>query len=264
MKFFISSKVFTILYIFDKIFFFNISFIWFNFVVIKKQKIHEKIQFEDLCDHSIANDGSSTDVVKNNTLNLSKLERYLYGPVPSTSNVEHDEDYYYEQELDFVDPSVRQHIERSWSKRTSHKQLVSASNAVNALGELSAGGVLMRGIEHSLSQFVPPDVERDIRHLYISSGELLKQFWSSFPPTTVEQEEKANKMHESLQRFNATKIKPFEDRVIRLFAPLGNQMISHLNILIQAAFRKFVTWQERTKRKILCPKNNMKNPLPEK
>ena len=96
-----------------------------------------------------------------------------------------------------------------------------------------------------MSQFVPMDVEKDIRHLYISSGELLKQFWSSFPPTTVEQEEKANKMHESLQRFNASKIKPFEDKVIREFAPLGNQMLSHLNLLIQAAFRKFVTWQER-------------------
>lgn len=109
---------------------------------------------------------------------------------------------------------------------------------MNALGELSPGGALMRGFqEQSLArtfcifinfgrrriksndtknrrflfaELVPPDVEKELRNLYLSLSELLKHFWNSFPPTTPECESKAVRMHEALQRFQMAKLKPFE------------------------------------------------------
>lgn len=57
---------------------------------------------------------------------------------------------------------------------------------------------------------VPRDIEKEIKNLYLSLGELLKHFWHSFPPNTPELEEKVVRMHESLKRFEATKLGPFE------------------------------------------------------
>lgn len=57
---------------------------------------------------------------------------------------------------------------------------------------------------------MPPDVEKELRNLYLSLSELLKHFWNSFPPTTPECEAKAVRMHEALQRYQMAKLKPFE------------------------------------------------------
>jgi len=55
-------------------------------------------------------------------------------------------------DLDSVQSQILNEIE-SWNTRTPHKVLVSATAAVNALGELSPGGALMRGFqEQSLAR----------------------------------------------------------------------------------------------------------------
>lgn len=60
------------------------------------------------------------------------------------------------------------------------------------------------------TELVPPDVEKDLRNLYLSLAELLKHFWSAFPPTNPDLEAKAIRMHEALQRFKMAKLSPFE------------------------------------------------------
>lgn len=209
----------------------------------KKQKIIEKIQFDDL--------GSETSIESSSlapakSLNLEKLERYLYGPTPSTSSVAtKNANKSQEHSPDATDLMIRQST-NEWTQRVPHKQLINPAHAVNALGELSPGGLLMRGYQdQNLSQFVPIDFEKEMNNLYLSAGELLREFWSSFPPTNPDLESKAVKMHETLQRFNMTKIKPFEDRAIRELSPLGTQLVSHVNLLIETAFLKFNLWQER-------------------
>lgn len=57
---------------------------------------------------------------------------------------------------------------------------------------------------------MPPDIEKEIRNLYLSLLELLKHFWKCFPPTTPQLEAQAIRMHETLQRFSMAKLKPFE------------------------------------------------------
>lgn len=89
--------------------------------------------------------------------------------------------------------------------------LVSPAAAVSALGELSPGGALMRGFqEQSLAQLVPTEIEKEVRNLYMGVCELLKHFWTSFPPTTPQLEQKVVHTHEALHRYHAARLKPFE------------------------------------------------------
>lgn len=208
----------------------------------KRQRIVEKIQFDDLGSSSYTGNGGSTPILPNN-LNLERLERYLYGPTPSTV-VNHIANQGQEHSSDVVEQVIRQNS-AEWGQRVPHKQLINPSQAVAALGELSPGGFLMRGYQdQNLSQCVPTDFEKEMNHLYLSAGELLREFWSSFPPTNPELEAKAIKMHDTIQRFNITKIKPFEDRATRELS-LGTQLMSHLNLLIETAFKKFNSWQDK-------------------
>lgn len=64
---------------------------------------------------------------------------------------------------------------------------------------------------------MPPDIEKDLRNLYLSLCELLRHFWNAFPPTTPELEAKAVKMHEALLRFQMAKLKPFEVSFYSIF-----------------------------------------------
>ncbi|XP_062562070.1 general transcription factor IIH subunit 1 [Armigeres subalbatus] len=217
---------------------------------IKRARILEKIHYDDLED--------DIDPSKQpKQLSLTKIERYLHGPVPSTAAVAassssggfHDtQSEHGLHDLDSVNAYILQST-GSWNNRTPHKVLVSAKSAVNALGELSPGGALMRGFqEQSLAQLVPPDIEKEIRNLYLALLELLKHFWKCFPPTTPQLEAQAVRMHETLQRFSMAKLKPFEDRAMRELLPLGASLTQHLNQLLQSANRKFATWQDRQRR----------------
>uniref|UniRef100_U5EYR7 General transcription factor IIH subunit 1 n=1 Tax=Corethrella appendiculata TaxID=1370023 RepID=U5EYR7_9DIPT len=240
---------------------------------IKRARIIEKITYDDLDDHD-----EQTNAKKSAQLNLTKIERYLHGPVPISSSSSSSggdvsgvqsggtsggssstnnsnisgHNYLHQQEplfdLDSTLTRIMQSTE-SWNNRTPHKLLVSATSAVSALGELSPGGALMRGFqEQNLAQLVPPDIEKEVKNLYLSLLELLKHFWKSFPPTTPELEARAVRMHQALQRFSIAKLKPFEDRAMRELASLGS-LTQHLNQLLASANRKFVTWQERQRRR---------------
>lgn len=124
---------------------------------IKKARILEKITYDDL-----ANDDKNKSVGPAQ-LNLAKVERYLHGPVPvagcsSSSNsndidmMNNDTNVEQLRDLEAVQYMIRQDTE-TWKQRTPHKVLVSPTAAVNALGELSPGGALMRGFqEQSLAR----------------------------------------------------------------------------------------------------------------
>nr|CAH7730426.1 unnamed protein product [Callosobruchus chinensis] len=201
--------------------------------VNKKQKVLEKLTYDDLQD---------TVVDKNKAgvhLTLSKVERYLHGPMPDTST-----EYINPSEALSVIRGVLQET-RNWNSRHSSSALVTPASAVGALGELSPGGALMRGFqEQSLAQLVPPDIEKEVRNLYLALCELLKHFWRCFPPTTPVAEAKLIKMHEALNRYRTAKLKPFEDKLIRELSPLSHHLTKHLNQLLNAAYQKYSNWQK--------------------
>lgn len=120
----------------------------------KKARILEKISYDDL------GDGGDEPVTKKTAqLNLTKIERYLHGPVPNNLNENETDGSSSKNErnetqldLNLVQLKILQETDM-WNNRTPHKVLVSATAAVNALGELSPGGALMRGFqEQSLAR----------------------------------------------------------------------------------------------------------------
>lgn len=207
----------------------------------KRARLKDKIKYDDLME--MDNDTSNSS--KQSELNLVKIERYLHGPVPTVHILDNADGL---NDLETTQQQINKSTEM-WSNRTPQKVLVNPKAAVNALGELSPGGALMRGFqEQSLSQLVPANVEKELRNLYLALSELLRHFWHSFPPITPEAEEKIVRMHEALQRFEAAKLAPFEENVMREVSPIGMSITKHLHQLLQIASRKFTTWQERKNR----------------
>lgn len=213
----------------------------------KRARIMEKLRYEDLGDADLGNEmnGHSIKQAAPTELNLDKLERYLHGPVPTIHTADVSDEL---NDMETTQMLILKSTE-TWGARTPQKVLVNPKAAVNALQELSPGGALMRGFqEQSLSQLVPPSIEKELRNLYLALSELLRHFWHSFPPTTPELEDKLVRMHQALQRFASAKLAPFEDSVMREASPIGKSITQHLNQLLRTASQKFNTWQERKTR----------------
>lgn len=117
----------------------------------KRQRILEKIRYDDLESdetNALAN-GTSIGKPSSTQLNLMKVERYLHGPVPANNQMDTNE------ELNNLEATQFHLIKCTeiWNTRTPQKVLVDPKAAVNALGELTPGGALMRGFqEQSLAR----------------------------------------------------------------------------------------------------------------
>lgn len=110
--------------------------------VNKKQKILEKITYDDLEDNKSVKNG-------NIHLNLSKVERYLHGPMPDTIT-----EHISQNEATQIMRNILQEA-KQWQTRPHMPNygLVPPSAATQALGDLSPGGALMRGFqEQSLAR----------------------------------------------------------------------------------------------------------------
>ncbi|EDV56045.1 general transcription factor IIH subunit 1 [Drosophila erecta] len=209
----------------------------------KKQRLMEKIHYEDLGDPLLEgnDDPANGEKAKSKQFELSKVERYLNGPVQNSMYDNHNDP----MSLEEVQYKLVRNSE-SWLNRNVQRTFICSKAAVNALGELSPGGSMMRGFqEQSAGQLVPNDFQRELRHLYLSLSELLKHFWSCFPPTSEELEAKLQRMHETLQRFKMAKLVPFENRAMHELSPLRSSLTQHLNQLLRTANSKFATWKER-------------------
>jgi transcription initiation factor TFIIH subunit 1 len=122
----------------------------------KRKRIMEKLAYTDLGDDLEEVGGKKRQAPP---LNLTKVERYLHGPMPAASATNSLGDLLDDEpqqqslmDLDAVTAQIYQET-HNWHQRTPHKVLVSATAAVNALGELSPGGFLMRGYqEQSLAR----------------------------------------------------------------------------------------------------------------
>lgn len=217
----------------------------------KRARIMDKIRYEDLTGSTeVSNENTAANNQTASELSLLKVERYLHGPMPDQQkSMSHNNEV--RVEINSMKDTQDQIVKsiNMWSNRTPQKLLVNPKAAVNALGELSPGGALMRGFqEQMLSQSIPPSIEKELRNLYLALSELLRHFWHSFPPTTPDLEEKVIRMHEALQRFAAAKLAPFEENAMREVSSIGSSITRHLNQLLQTADQRFNTWQERKNR----------------
>ncbi|XP_023675437.1 general transcription factor IIH subunit 1 [Paramormyrops kingsleyae] len=194
---------------------------------IKKVKLQEAIEYEDL------QRGNGQKTV---ALNLKKSDRYSHGPVPIQNQ-------HYSTSQDIINSvSIIQHEMTSY--KPSLTQVMSNSTASSAIVALSPGGVLMQaGTQQAINQMVPSEVQSELKHLYVAAGELLRHFWSCFPVNTPFLEEKVVKMRSNLERFQLTKLCPFQEKVQRQY--LSTNLTGHLEEMLQTAYNKFHAWQTR-------------------
>ena len=117
---------------------------------------------------------------------------------------------------------------------------------VSVLGDLSPGGAMMVGSHQDLlAEQCPLSVQSDLRQLYISVCELIRHFWDVFPPNTPELAERAKKMFETLKKFQAMKVRPFETLVERRYTPGGGHVTQHINMMLDSAYKKYNTWANK-------------------
>lgn len=208
----------------------------------KRARIIEKCTYDDLGNGMLNSDETDAFDQSVNQLHLQKIERYLTGPPASVVYmVGLDEGI---NSVEDTCTKIKELVD-AWHTRTPQKILIGPKAAVNALGELSPGGDLMRGYrDETLTQMVKPSTEKELRNLYLALSELLRHFWGSFPPTTTELEEKVTRMHGALQRFKDVKLQPFEEQLKRAAEPIGMSITIHLNRLLETATQKYNSWQQ--------------------
>ncbi|XP_056138045.1 general transcription factor IIH subunit 1 [Lampris incognitus] len=194
---------------------------------VKKVKLQEAIEYEDL---------QRENGTKTVPLNLKKSDRYAHGPVPVQSQQ-------YTTSQDIIN-SVNYIQHEMANYRPNLTQALSSSTASSAIAALSPGGILMlTGAQQAINQMVPSEVQGELKHLYTAAGELLRHFWSCFPVNTPFLEEKVVKMRSNLERFQMTKLRPFQEKIQRQY--LSTNITGHLEEMLQMAYNKFHAWQTR-------------------
>ncbi|CAF1590519.1 unnamed protein product [Rotaria sp. Silwood1] len=119
---------------------------------------------------------------------------------------------------------------------------LNSSLAHKIVKDLTPGGALMHGTTaQTLSQIVPQNIQEDMQTIYISLSELLRHFWSSFPPSSSSIEEKIHRIHETIERFRETQVKTFKDKVSTDLLT-DFHLAGHMEDLIDIANTKYQQW----------------------
>lgn len=145
--------------------------------------------------------------------------------------------------------AIKDHIESIKSWEPSLTDCVSPKDATEALKNLSPGGHSMRSTNtNRLEDTIPEDLQLKLKRIYFASNELLRHFWLCFPAIEPSLESKLIKLHETLKKFEATKLQSFHDSLSRDQRHLLNHIMRGQ---FKSASRKFDGWKSKRRQRAI-------------
>lgn len=173
---------------------------------IKRRKLEEKTEYEDLDDKCLT-DSYSWFVEDSKELNLVEKSKYVNSIQQSNGlndRITIDTLYKLSQCQSYL-------INRL---QDVNSNCLKSPDAISALSELSPGGSLVKSSQTiNLKEIVSADLQKELKEIYFATNELLKHFWSCFPVTSDRLEEKLIKMKETIEKYKSTRIQKFYDKV---------------------------------------------------
>ncbi|UJR22838.1 hypothetical protein I4U23_025868 [Adineta vaga] len=170
---------------------------------------------------------------ENQTLRLVNPERYLRAPTTDRS----------QKTAVAQIPTNLKNFKQEMNNWHANTELnLNSHLAHKIVKDLTPGGALMHGTTpQTLSQIVPQAIQEEMQTIYISLSELLRHFWSSFPPSSPQIEEKIHRVHETIERFRETQINAFKEKVSTDLLT-DFHLAGHMEDLIDIANKKYQQW----------------------
>nr|XP_053633417.1 general transcription factor IIH subunit 1-like isoform X1 [Cherax quadricarinatus] len=197
----------------------------------KKARLEEKIVYEDL---------ENSNKVETSSLTIHQRDRYLTGPTEYSAihNLQ-------PRQVTVLHEQLTDNI-NSWCPNLHISQDPEAAyRSLQHFSEMCRKGRSSVGV--NTGDQLPGNLHKELGQVYSSAGELLRHFWSCFPPRTPQLQEKLHKMHETLCRYHNVTIRPFQEMAVNDYN-CKSDILDHLTEMFQIASTKFENWKARNSR----------------
>lgn len=189
--------------------------------------------YDDLAGHE--NMGDFLDEQSKIGSKMHDVDRDMYSIVPQT------------QQAHVTSSMMREYKESMERWRPNLAASIEPKDATDALKNLSPAGYLMRSTNtNRLEDTVPEETQQRLRSTYSASNELLRHFWLCFPVVDQSLENKLVKLHETLKKFEFSKLQSFHDSLSRDQRHLLNHL---LRGQFKAATRKYDVWKSKRRQR---------------
>uniref|UniRef100_A0A0P4WP76 BSD domain-containing protein n=2 Tax=Scylla olivacea TaxID=85551 RepID=A0A0P4WP76_SCYOL len=194
----------------------------------KKAKLEEKRTIDDL------ENSNKTEV---SSLTIHQRDRYLTGPteLTTTQSIQPDQIMMLNKQLTVT--------ASTWTPSLNNSQEPDAAyRSLQHFSDMCRRGRSTIGVR--TGDQLPGNLHKELGQVYSSAGELLRHFWSCFPPRTPQLQEKLHKMHETLCRYHNVTIRPFQEMAVNDYN-CNSSILDHLIEMFHIANTKFENWKAR-------------------
>ncbi|OQV16357.1 General transcription factor IIH subunit 1 [Hypsibius exemplaris] len=164
-------------------------------------------------------------------LRLKKTDRYHQAPAKRKSTAVD------QRHAKRRSDNLKAHVADLTTKR---KVVISSQIAAQALHDVTSGKHRRQaGTDFQL----PPPLKDEICGIYASLSEILRHYWSCYPPTDKFLQEKLTRMKKSIEKFEMERLRPLAMRVASEGQPV--QLLRHIFEMTKAADNRYNTYMQQ-------------------